>query len=104
MRVLFVVLGQNGSAPPAITTMKNPPMGRMTRQSIFKGLLQVFTPFHFITNIRVPSRFYCACFSCCSNDNVAEARASDWPWSACLGLGPRRAAAQRSIAQIPNLI
>jgi hypothetical protein len=90
MHVLFVILRQNDSAPPAMMTMKNLPMGRVTRQRIFKGLLRGATPSHFVSNIRVPHRFYCACFYCRSNDTIAEARASDRPWSACLGLGPRR--------------
>ncbi len=104
MRVLFVILGQNGSAPLAITTIKNLTMGRVTCQSMFKGLLRVSKPIHFVSDIRVPPRFYCTCFFCRRTDNIAKARASDRPWSACLGLGPPQVAAQRSIVQIPNLI
>ncbi len=92
MHVLFVILGQKGSAPPAITTMKNPPMGQVTCRRIFKGLQRYGSPHHstssltsaFLTASIAPVFIVVAM--------IAEARASDWPWSACLGLGPRRAA------------
>jgi len=46
----------------------------------FKGLWRVSKPIHFVTNLCVPPRFYCACFYCRRNDNIAEARAPDRPW------------------------
>ena len=93
MCVLFVILAQNDSAPPAITTMKNPPMGQVTCRRIFKGLLRYGSPHHSTSSLRT-SAFLTASIApvFIVVAMIAEARASDWPWSACLGLGPRRAA------------
>ncbi len=101
MRVLFVILGQNGSALPAIDADKNPPMGRVTRRRISKALFG--SPHHSTSSLT--SAYLTASIApiLIVVEMIILPRLGHRIGHGCMPR-PRSSAARRSIAQIPNLI